>query len=219
MPDPCRRHLQPTFPAVAAAVAILVGLASAGCSPASRIRPDDIRSYTVARDAEPAAIAAAPDSPAPADAPAAGRRVRYVVPDGWTEGEAGGMRLATLFIGDPAERREVTIIPASGTLESNVARWQGQLDTDADAAVLTDKAKAAIAAAETVEIDGVAAKVVLLRDSLATDSTDSGQAILAAVIPLDDTGALFVKFKGDAAIAARERDRFAEFVASIRWKN
>jgi hypothetical protein len=218
VPHPSRRHPQPTLPTFAAAAAILVWL-SAGCSPASRIRPDDIRSYTVARNAEPAAIVAAPDSPAPANAPAADRRVRYVVPDGWTEGEAGGMRLATLFIGDPAERREVTIIPASGTLESNVERWQGQLDTDADAAALKDKAAAAIAAAETVEIDGVAAKVVLLRDAAATDSADSGQAILAAVIPLDATGALFVKFKGDAAVAARERDRFAEFVASIRWKN
>ncbi len=218
MPHSFRRAPHLTLTGFVATATIAIGL-SAGCSPASRIRPDDIRSYTVARNAEPAAVAATPAPPAPADAPAADRRVRYIVPDGWTEGQAGGMRLATLFIGDPAERREVTIIPASGTLESNVERWQGQLDADAGAAALSDKAAAAIAAAETVDIDGVAAKVVLLRDAAATDSADSGQAILAAVIPLDDTGALFVKFKGDAAVAARERDRFTQFVASIRWKN
>ncbi len=218
MPQPSPRDPRPTFRGLIATV-VVVSAVAAGCSPASRIRPDDIRSYSVPRDAEPAAIVAKADSPVPAAAPSPGRRVRYDVPDGWTEGEAGGMRLATLFIGDPAERREVTIIPASGTLESNVERWQGQLDAGADPANLTEKSAAAIAAAEAVEIDGVTAKVVLLRDAAATESPDTGQAILAAVIPLDDAGSLFVKFKGDAGIAARERDRFKQFVSSIRWKN
>ena len=111
----------------------------------------------------------------------------------------------------------MTIIPASGTLESNVERWQGQLETDAAAGDLATKAREAIAAAEAIDVAGTAAKIVLLRDAAAAAGAE-GQAILAAVIPLDDKRSLFVKFKGDAAVAARERERFARFVSSIRWQ-
>ncbi len=128
------------------------------------------------------------------------------------------MRLATLFIGDPADKREVTIIPASGTLAGNVERWQGQLEAGADPADLAKKAAAAIAAAETLDVDGTSASVVLLRDAEATDDEAAGQAILGAMIPVDENRALFVKFKGEAAVAARERERFSQFVSSIRWK-
>jgi hypothetical protein len=112
----------------------------------------------------------------------------------------------------------VTIIPASGTLAGNVERWQGQLEAGADPADLAKKAAAAIAAAETLDVDGTSASVVLLRDAEATDDEAAGQAILGAMIPVDENRALFVKFKGEAAVAARERERFSQFVSSIRWK-
>jgi hypothetical protein len=198
---------------------MLAAAVATGCEPATAIRPGDIRTYTIAKDAEPTA-APAPASPAPPPAAAAARaaEVRYEVPEGWNDGGASGMRLATLFIGAPDDKREVTVIPASGTLESNVERWQGQLDADADAGTLASKAREAIAAAETIDVAGTAAKLVLLRDATAAGSANEGEAILAAVIPLDDKRSLFVKFKGDAAVAARERERFAEFVLSIRWQ-
>jgi hypothetical protein len=204
--------------------------AACGCEPATAIRPGDIRSYTIPKDAEPVAVAVAPEpamspkatSPdatsgqgAPGDRASA---IRYEVPEGWSDGGASGMRLATLFIGAPADKREVTIIPASGTLAGNVERWQGQLEAAAAPAALAEKAAAAIAAAETVDVDGTTATVVLLRDAEAEADAEAGQAILGAMIPVDESRALFVKFKGDAAVAARERERFARFVSSIRWK-
>jgi len=208
-----------------------------GCEPATAIRPGDIRTYTIPKDAEPAAIVAAPSpaNPAPPPAPPGGpgrtesppgptrsgdraSAIRYEVPEGWNDGGASGMRLATLFIGAPADKREVTIIPASGTLAGNVERWQGQLEAGADPADLAKKAGAAITAAETVDVDGTTATVVLLRDAEAEADAEIGQAILGAMIPVDESRALFVKFKGDAAVAARERERFSRFVSSIRWK-
>jgi len=205
--------------------------AACGCEPATAIRPGDIRSYTIPKDAEPVAVAVAPEpamasqatSPdatsgqgAPGDRASA---IRYEVPEGWNDGGASGMRLATLFIGAPADKREVTIIPASGTLAGNVERWQGQLEAGADPADLAKKAGAAIAAAETLDVDGTTATVVLLRDAEAeADPEAGGQAILGAMIPVDESRSLFVKFKGDAAVAARERERFSRFVSSIRWK-
>lgn len=204
-----------------------------GCEPATAIRPGDIRTYTIPRDAEPVAIAAAqspansapPGSPGRTGSPPGpttsgdrGSAIGYEVPEGWNDGGASGMRLATLFIGAPADKREVTIIPASGTLAGNVERWQGQLDAAATPESLNEKALAAIAAAETVDVAGTTATVVLLRDAEAEADAEAGQAILGAMIPVDESRALFVKFKGDAAVAARERERFSRFVSSIRWK-
>jgi len=204
-----------------------------GCEPATAIRPGDIRTYTIPRDAEPVAIAAAPSPansappggpgrtgspPGPTTSGDRGSAIGYEVPEGWNDGGASGMRLATLFIGAPADKREVTIIPASGTLAGNVERWQGQLDAAATPESLNEKALAAIAAAETIDVAGTTATVVLLRDAEAEADAEAGQAILGAMIPVDENRALFVKFKGDAAVAARERERFSRFVSSIRWK-
>ena len=53
-----------------------------------------------------------------------------------------------------------------------------------------------------------------------TPSTASSvlSAILGAMIPGGGGASLFVKFKGDADVAARERERFIRFVSSIRWQ-
>jgi hypothetical protein len=122
------------------------------------------------------------------------------------------MRLATVTIGDPAEGREVTVIPASGSLRSNVERWQKQLADD-DAASVADAVDRALTDAETVDVDGTEATVVLLVAAPAAD----GEAILGAMVPLDDTSSLFVKFKGKADVALRERSNFTRFVSSLRW--
>jgi hypothetical protein len=122
------------------------------------------------------------------------------------------MRLATVTIGDPAEGREVTVIPASGSLRNNVERWQKQLAGN-DAASVADAVDRALTDAETVDVDGTEATVVLLVAAPAAD----GEAILGAMVPLDDTSSLFVKFKGKADVALRERSNFTRFVSSLRW--
>jgi hypothetical protein len=122
------------------------------------------------------------------------------------------MRLATVTIGDPAEGREVTVIPASGSLRNNVERWQKQLAGD-DATSVADAVDRALTDAETVDVDGTEATVVLLVAAPAAD----GEAILGAMVPLDDTSSLFVKFKGKADVALRERSNFTRFVSSLRW--
>ena len=128
------------------------------------------------------------------------------------------MRLATLAIPEQNGTHEVTVIPASGTLESNVARWAGQLDDQADAEGRERSAAEAIAGAETIDVDGTKAAVVMLVAPAANEPDGNGEAILGAMIPVDATSALFVKYKGTATVARRERDNFVRFVSSIRWK-
>jgi hypothetical protein len=191
----------------------LAGLALlAGCGREADVRPGDVRTYEVAKEA--------PRPPVTREEPAsaAGPKITYDVPDGWTDRGAGGMRLATLAIGDPTDRREVTIIPASGSLRSNVARWHGQLHEAASEQQRDAAVDAALAAAEEVDVAGTKATVVLLLDPEAAASADGGEAILGAMIPVEGSSSLFVKFKGDAAVARRERESFARFVSTIRWK-
>jgi hypothetical protein len=146
--------------------------------------------------------AAAPGSPS----------LAYDLPAGWTDMGASGMRLATLRTGpdDAADAGEVTIIPASGTLQGNATRWQEQLTPGAN----PERVARAIEEGEKVMVHGVESTILLLLD----DAQENQQAILAAMIPLDAATSLFVKFKGPATVARTIREPFDAFVRSIRWQ-
>ncbi len=219
-PAPLRFHVHPGGPArtgraVAATAWLLLVAVACGCDDAAGIRPGDVRTYMAPRSAvlPPTAVAGA--NPAVVE-PTSGPQLRYELPEGWsTAAGASGMRLATVLIGEPADAREVTVIPASGSLRGNVERWQGQLDAEGDPTARAAAVDRALEAAETIEVNGVQATAVLLLNAAATEG--EGEAILGAMVPLDDTTALFVKFKGDASVARRERENFSRFVSSLRW--
>jgi len=200
------------------AAAMVAGLLT-GCRAESAIRPGDVRRYTAPREKiAPATALSAMGRPAAAASEAS--RVSYTLPDGWSElAGPAGMRLATLAIGDPAAGQEVTIIPALGTLRSNVERWQKQLDAEASPEVITRTVDRALAEAGSVDVAGRQATVVLLEAAAPAEPTESdlpAEAILGGVLPLEDGKALFVKFRGGADVARRERANFLKFVASLR---
>jgi len=185
----------------------------AACGPDATLRPGDVRTSVVASGDEPPTLPWRPPAAA-----AAAPEVRYEIPTGWIDRGRSGPRLATLGIGDTAGTDEVTVVPAAGTLRANVDRWLGQLAGFAEPAARTAALERALEAAETIEVDGTRAVVVELRDADVADSSTAGQAILAAMIPLDGTLSLFVKYKGSPAVARRERENFLRFVSSLRWK-
>lgn len=186
--------------------------AASGCGDPAAVQPGDVRRY----EAPKPPVTQATRAEQPAASPG-GLAVRYEPPSGWTDRGASGMRLATLVIGDAKNGHEVTVIPAAGTLKANLTRWLGQLDPAAAEAALAERTTAALAAAVPLEIDGTAATVVML-PAEAAQADAGGEAILGAAIPLDESRSLFVKFKGPAAVARRERDNFMKFVSSLRWK-
>lgn len=209
-----RSDIVPPRPPSPLAIAMILSMIiNGGCQSDASIQPGDIRTYSIPR------VASAPIVPRKATPPTASAspRVRYELPDGWTDEGASGLRLATLLIGTGPERQEVTVIPASGTLESNVARWVGQLDEAADESQRLQAAAEAIAAAKRVDVDGSEATVVLLLGPAATSGDDAGEAILGAMVPGEGSSSLFVKFKGRADIARREQANFHRFVSSLRW--
>jgi hypothetical protein len=122
------------------------------------------------------------------------------------------MRLATLAIGDG---QEVSIIPAAGTLRSNVERWQKQLDADATAETIAGLVDAAMAKAGSVDVQGKKATVVLLTQS-GEEAGDDVEAILGGMLPMTEEMTLFVKFKGDSVVAKKEQKKFLKFMASLQ---
>lgn len=64
-------------------------------------------------------------TPAPAMAPPT---LRWVLPPGWTTGEAGGMRYATLLPSGKAEVSVMLLAGSAGGELANVNRWRAQLE-------------------------------------------------------------------------------------------
>lgn len=188
-----------------------------GCRPEAAVQPGDIRRYAAPRERvlSPDAVAAQPVRQS-----SASPQLTYTLPPGWTEkAGASGMRLATVAIGEGDEGNEVTIIPAAGTLRSNVERWQKQLDTEATSEQITAAVDRALGKAGSVDVDGRQATVVLLLPSApveAAEANASGEAILGGILPLDEGKSLFVKFRGPAELARREQGSFTAFVGSLR---
>lgn len=149
--------------------------------------------------------------------------ITYTPPAGWTDRGRSGMRLATLLFDDPLGTQEVTIIRAAGSPEANVARWLGQIDPAASAAAKAARTSAALDAAERVPVGDSEGLIVLLEAAAQADAkqatTESADAILAGMIPLDGSSAVFVKFQGPAAAARRARESFTRLVSSIRWQD
>jgi len=195
---------------------VLVAGLITSCRPAADIQPNDMRTYTVPRQAGPTSTAASPPSRLPTDAmpgvASGGPTLEYDLPAAWKDLGASGMRLATLRTGpdDASDSGEITIIPASGTLQGNATRWQEQLTPGAN----PERVSRAIEEGEKVAVNGVESTILLLLD----DAQENQQAILAAMIPFDASTSLFVKFKGPASVARTLREPFTAFVRSIRWK-
>ena len=137
--------------------------------------------------------------------------LKYELPAGWNDRDAAGMRLLTLWVGEAKETpNEVTIIPASGDLTSNVRRWQEQISQN----VTDEMVNQAIEKATVTKVDGIETKIVHLVDS----AEQPKESIMAAIIPMDAQSSLFIKYKGDAQTAEAEKANFVKFVESVRWK-
>jgi hypothetical protein len=198
----------PITPVLGIAPWALFLVVALGCSDPTAIKPGDIRTYIA-----PAAPTSA-TKPQPQPRADGALAISYEVPDGWTDRGSSGMRLATLIIDEQQGSHEVTVIPAAGTLEANVSRWLGQLDPSASPEALLEKTTRVVADSKKQPVGDTEATLLTLMDD---DARDADEVILGAMIPLDASVSLFVKFKGPANVARREQESFSKFVSSLRW--
>ncbi len=132
----------------------------------------------------------------------------YDLPSGWREGRSGGMRMAAFEVGPEGSGAEVTVIAAGGDLRGNVARWLGQIRSGS---VPEDVVDEAMSAAETVEVSGQPAQ----RFILTADPAESGTAIDATIVPLEDSRSLFIKMTGPYEIVSQETESMRSFLKSL----
>lgn len=138
--------------------------------------------------------------------------LRYDVPTGWEEVGADGISLATFTVHRDSSALTITVtpMPASNDLLMNVNRWRDQVGLPRLDNERLDEAIAPISLGQ-----GAEGKYITL---VGPDGTDPQTAILGVVAVRGDT-AWFVKLKGDAKAALRERPNFEAFVRSLRLPN
>lgn len=193
-------------------VAVLVCVL--GCGSDTAIRSTDVRRYSAPKEKTLSADDIA-QAGRQTSRPQQSRQIDYTLPEGWAEVSGpSGMRLATLSIGGE-EGQEISIIPASGTIRSNVERWQKQLDEEASSEEIANLVDKAMAKAGSVDVQGKKATVVLLTEATSNDEKDM-ESILGGMLPMDDSNTLFVKFRGPTEIARKEQKKFIAFMASLR---
>ena len=135
----------------------------------------------------------------------------WTLPQGWMEGAAGGMRVATLHLKNAPKDIEVSVVVLDGMaggLEANLSRWLGQIQLPAG----ENDLKKLIAEAQSVRTqDQFEAKIydltVLTKDSNAA-------SMIVAVISVNSK-TVFVKMTGSKNNCRQQKDNFLELVRSI----
>ncbi len=154
-------------------------------------------------EAEPAATPAATESDP---------LLTYTAPENWQAGRRSMMRKAAFVVNDGEASAEITVIDlarGAGELLPNVNRWRGQVGLDPLDAEQLSK--------ELVEIplDDVTGQYVEMFGR--AEAEPQPQQAILGVIALREDRAWFVKLTGPAALATTEKERFLEFVKSIRF--
>ncbi len=154
-----------------------------------------------------------PDDAGPDDAGKASQPtspLTYETPDGWIPGRIGGLRKAAFEIAAEGQHAEMTVIdlaPAAAELLPNINRWRGQIQLDKMTQAQLDEQL------QKIEVDGNQGQYI---DLVGPADAKPRQAMLG-VIALAEGRAWFFKLKGDAKLVAQEKNRFEDFVRSLRF--
>ncbi len=105
-----------------------------------------------------------------------------------------------------ARKAAITFIAAGGDRESNVARWNGQVQGDP-----TQVAKA-LEQCEKLTVNGAPTEVYRL-----VGGSETPQAITVAKVDWSSQDSLFVKMMGPAELVQSQHEAFVSMVKSLTW--
>lgn len=139
--------------------------------------------------------------------------IKFETPAGWKAGKANAFSKLAFSVADPKEPARTVDVTVSelggqgGDLLANVNRWRGQVGLPPT--TLDDLKKES----GQVEVDGTKGTMV----ELVGKKGDAPETILGVIV-LRQKSAWFFKLKGHAALAAAEKERFEEFVKSVKFE-
>ncbi len=184
--------------------------------------PQSIAPPTIPANATPGGAMAPPD----ASTPRTESKLKYDLPEGWSDEGARGMRAASFSFEGKRDsdteptKGEVTVIFAGGDRLANVVRWQGQLAPDksaSDQQTVDQKAAAEKAISEAIEVSasgGVTGQLYTLRGG----DEPASPSMLAAIIPMENgTSSVFVKLTAPTWLADQHQSRLVQFIGSLKW--
>jgi hypothetical protein len=149
--------------------------------------------------------AAGPSAPSP-EAPSA--PLKFDAPTGWQIGEPDAIRSAVWTVKDGSQTAEISVTPMpAGDLPRNINRWRGQLKLpEADE-------KEIAATIKPIQIGNESGSYV---EIVGPKDATRRETILAVIVPQPDK-VWFIKLRGDAELAEREKPRFEAFAKSIQF--
>jgi hypothetical protein len=136
-------------------------------------------------------------------------KLSYTKPESWTDGQLNEFRKAAFDVkdGDKTLLITVTSLPPSPLL-ANVQRWGLEVGieslSESDLAALVKKIEVAGTQAEYVELIG-------------PPQPQPQRTILGVIVPRGELY-WFIKLKGDAGLAQREKSNFESFVKSLKFE-
>jgi hypothetical protein len=153
-----------------------------------------------------------PSAPIASPPPSTGQGssgLTYETPKGWTTSAGSSMSLVAFQVRDGGQLVETTVTTAGGDLLPNINRWRGQIQlgpmTQEQLQADAKKIPVGDVTGDYIELVGPA-------------DANPSEAILGVVAVRDGT-TWFIKLKGDAPLAEREKQNFEAFVKSIKFSN
>jgi hypothetical protein len=134
-------------------------------------------------------------------------------PESWKPGRVGGIRAAAFSIEgeDGKQVAEMTVTPlgpTAGDLKANVDRWRQEVNLAAS------KPEEIAGETRSIEIDGQKADYVHL---VGPETARPREATLGVILRRPDR-VWFFKLRGPVEVVANEKERFEEFVKSVKFK-
>jgi hypothetical protein len=130
-------------------------------------------------------------------------------PSGWRPARLGFMDKALYQVQDGEHQIEISVRSAGGRLLDNINRWRGQLQLDP----INEEQLAA--ALEPITVDNQEGSYIEINGQ---PTAESPTAIYGVVVDVGSS-TWFVKLRGNAELARREKDKFLAFAESLRFKS
>ena len=148
----------------------------------------------------------APEKSATSSKATANVDVRYDAPSEWSPGKSNAFSLAAFHVANGDKHADITVSTAGGDWLANVNRWRGQLGLPpTDAAELAKSTR-------PIETLGTTGDYVVIEG----DEKGGQRESILGVQAQAAGRTWFVKLKGDAQLAQREKSRFEPFVKSLK---
>ncbi len=135
-------------------------------------------------------------------------QLKYVVPEGWQEQAASGIRLASFVIQSQDKTASVSISTSTGQVPAAVEMWLKQIGKTPDEPQIAQIIQAA-SNGKVRELEYRCYRI--------GDESNPEMAIRVAVIPIKENENLYVKMTGAPALIEAQSQTMDNFISTLNW--